>query len=266
MVTGAESGGGRYLNESLRKGLSVLAVVAASPEPLGVTDAAARAGLDYSTAYRLIATLEQLGYLERDGVTKRYRVGAAVLRLGYAYVKTRRLHQAAVPVMRELSATTGETVNLSVRDGLEMVLIDACETRHVLSARTTIGGRYPLHCTASGKVALAGSGKRDLEEVLSRLTLTPLTKRTITSRRALAAEIAAVRRRGYALNDEEHVVGLVAAAAPIRDHTGGTIGALDVAVPTARITAQRPLSSFVPLVVEASARISEALGWTGASS
>lgn len=257
---------GRYVNESLQKGLAVLSTVAASAEPLGVTEVASRTGLDYSTAYRLIATLVQLGYLERVAESKRYRVGSAVLHLGYAYIRTRGLHQAAVPIMQELAAHTGETVNLSVRDGLDMVLIDACETRHVLSTRTTIGGRFPLYCTASGKVVLASLPKAELDEVLGRLTLVPLTPRTIHSRRALVAELAEVRRRGYAINDEEHVVGLVAIAAAIRDHNGSTVGAIDIAIPTARITTRRPLAGFAPAVVGAAERISEALGWRGVPS
>lgn len=266
MVAGAPARNGRYRNESLQKGLSVLSVVAASASPVSVTEVAGATGLDYSTAYRLVATLLELGYLEREQATKRYRVGAGVLHLGYAYVRTRGLHQAALPIMQDLAASTGETVNLSVRDGLEMVLIDACESRHVLSTRTTIGGRYPLHCTASGKVVLAGLPKTEVDAILAELPLRQLTERTIRSRRALLADVAEVRRQGYAVNDEEHVVGLVAIAAPVRDHTGSTVGALDIAVPTARITAQRPLSSFVPAVLDGAARVSSALGFRVVSS
>lgn len=252
----------KYLNESLKKGLSVLATVAASETPIGVTETAERSGIDYSTTYRLVMTLSDLGYIERDGDTKRYRASVGTLRLGYSYLRNNALHRASIPIMRELLATTGETVNLGARNDTEMVLLASCESDHLLGSRHTPSGRYPIHCTASGKVMLAGMKDDELHELLGRLELSRVTARTLRSKDALLREIDMVRRQGWALNSEEHVLGLVAVAAPIFDQTGQTIAALDVSAPTVRITAASPLPSLVRPLLDCATRISTTLGWT----
>jgi IclR family transcriptional regulator, pca regulon regulatory protein len=259
LVTHAAVGSRRTLNESLQKGLAVLAAVA-QLGPARLTEVAARAGIDYTTAYRMISTLASLGYVRRDALTKRYEVGPAVLQLGYAYVQNLRLSQVALPVMRQLRDALQETVNLSVLDGEEMVLLESVEGRHLLSTRIRIGGRFPLHCAASGKVALASLPPEERARILATLSLSPHTSRTITHHAALATEIARVRELGYGLNNEELAVGLTAVAAPIWDYRHSFAGSLDVPVPTVRATAAFLEARVIPAVVRAATQVSHTIG------
>jgi DNA-binding IclR family transcriptional regulator len=250
------------MNESLQKGLAILAAVAQSG-PSTLTEVATRVGIDYTTVYRMVSTLVSLGYLRRDGATKRYEVGPAVLRLGYGYLENRQLSQIALPVMRDLRDALQETVNLSTLDGTEMVLLESVQGPHLLNMQTRIGGRFQLHCSASGKVALASLPADELGRKLAGLDLIPHTDCTITDRAALAHEAELVRERGYALNDEEHVIGLNAVAAPIWDYRHEFVGSLDVPVPTARAMPEFLTGRVIPAVVDAAARLSRAMGGHG---
>lgn len=256
----ATSGDHRYMNESLLKGLSVLLAVAEAPGGLTVADLASQLGLDYSTAYRLSTTLLALGYLHRDAVTKVFRPGPSVLRLGYAYVQGLDVHDAALGVMQEVSKQVNETVHLSALDGDAMVLLDAVQPDHFLTTRIRIGARYPVHCSASGKVALAGLRDANRRAMLGRLRLERLTEATITDRRMLEQELVRVRVQGYATNIEEHVVGVQSVAAPIVDHAGAILAVMDVAIPSARITPEKNLDSIRETVVRAASVISAAVG------
>lgn len=253
--------GSKYLNESLQKGLSVLGAVAACENAVGVTEIAKVLDLDYSTTYRLMSTLLDLGYLERDPDSKSYRVGPAVLRLGFAYASGLSARAAALPIMTELNHGLHETVNLSVRDGVEMVLIESLQSPNLLTTSVRIGGRYPLHCSASGKVAIAELPEPQREYLLRSISLDAFTPKTIRSARAFRSEVAKVMERGYATNIEEHVVGLQAVAAPIRDYRGVLTAVLDISVPTARVGKSRTLRSFADHVRDAAAQISRGLGW-----
>lgn len=255
----------RYLNESLQTGLSVMVAVAESRNGLSVRGVASQLGMDYSKAYRLSSTLLELGYLWRDPITKVFRPGPAVLRLGYAYVHGVDVHQAAAPEMSRLATATSESVHLSALDADAMVLLDAMQPDHVLTTRVRIGSRYPLHCSASGQVALASLPADSLSTFLARLTLTKFTRNTITSRAELEKAVKKVRLQGFAVNVEEHIVGVQSAAAPICDRRGEVVAVLDVAVPSARITAARSIDDMREAVCAAAARISASMGASAGS-
>jgi DNA-binding IclR family transcriptional regulator len=249
----------RGMNESLQKGLAVLAAVA-ERGPAKLAELAAETGIDYTTTYRMISTLNALGYVERDPLTKRYEVGPAVLRLGYGYLKNLQLSQVAAPVMREVRDALRETVNLSILDGQEMVLVDALQGPQLLNTRIRIGGRYALHCSASGKVALANLPPEEAERLLATIPLVAYSPRTITDRAVLARAVRLVRERGFAINDEEMAIGLKAVAAPILDHQGTCVGVLDVPIPSVRADASFLEERVVPVVVSAAAQVTRAMG------
>src|SRR5262249_19285319 len=162
--------------------------VADSEEPIGVTEIAARAGLDYATAYRFVTTLAELGYVERDD-RKHYRPSIATVRLASTSLRNNALHTTALPVMRELRQRTGETVHLTTCIDFEMMLLATCESEQLLGMRPNRWGRYPIHCTASGKMMLAGMKQRELAEFLTRAPLSSCTKNTIVNRSQFAREI-----------------------------------------------------------------------------
>lgn len=256
---GDERRAAKYQNESLTKGLKILATVAESDTPLGAADISGLLEIEYSTAYRLLATLSELGYVERDGGTKKYVPGAGTLRLGASSIRNRSVHEVALPIMQDLAAEIGETVNLSLRTEKDMMVLASCESEQVLGSRYSRSRLYPIHCTASGKVMLAALDEGAYSDLLSALDLSAFTSRTAQSAERLRSELADVRRDGWALNDEEYVVGLISVAAPVRDRSSRTVAALDVSAPKARVSTADAVERLAPLVVDRAARISAEL-------
>lgn len=195
---------------------------------LGVTEMAALIGVHKSTASRLAAALERAGLLARSG--RRFRLGAQVIRLGALALRSFDLVAALQPAMDRLSRQTGETVNLAIPDGHEVLNIAEVPSVYILSASGSwIGRRTTPHAVANGKVLLA-YGAIEAPDQLERYTA-----QTITTAETLEAELAAVRHDGYAVAVAELEEGLVAVAAPVFDGTGACVAALSVSGPAYRM-------------------------------
>jgi DNA-binding IclR family transcriptional regulator len=244
-----------YRNASLEKGLTVLSEIAAAASPAGVTSIASRTGLDYTTTYRLIAALEHLGYVSRIPESKLYEPGHALRQLGLLGPSLQRLISRAIPVIADLVRELGETVNLSQWQGDRLVLLHTQEGTHMLTTRTPIGGEFPVYCTASGKVILAFMDKVMRADLLGRLNLVAMTRHTIIDRTVIERQLKTVLKLGYAINREEHVLGLSAVAVPIPEPSGRVDAVIDLSLPSARITAERSLEHLAGKLRGAAARI-----------
>ena len=197
-------------------------------EELGVTELARSLDVHKSTASRLAAALERTGFLTRAG--KRYRLGVEIIRLGTLALRSFDLVATMQPAMEKLSQRTGETVNLAVPDGADVLNVAEVPSTYILSSSGGwIGRRTRPHAVANGKVLLA-YGALAQPAVLERYT-----PQTITSLDALAAELATVRRDGYAKAVAELEEGLVAVAAPVFDPAGTCVAALSVSGPEYRM-------------------------------
>jgi|HubBroStandDraft_3_1064219.scaffolds.fasta_scaffold170050_2 DNA-binding IclR family transcriptional regulator len=195
---------------------------------LGVTEMAARIGVHKSTASRLAGVLERAGLLTRSG--RRFRLGLEVIRLGTLAMRDLDFVASLRPVMDKLSQQTGETVNLAVPDGGEVLNVAEVASTFILnSSGGWIGRRTTPHAVANGKVLLA-YGAIPVPRRLERYT-----DQTITTRHALDEELAAVRRNGYATAVAELEEGLVAVASPVLDGTGACVAALSVSGPAFRM-------------------------------
>jgi DNA-binding IclR family transcriptional regulator len=194
----------------------------------GVAEIARTLGVHKSTASRLAAALERSGFLARTG--KRYRLGVEVIRLGSLALRSFDLVAAMQPAMEKLSKRTGETVNLAVPDGADVLNVAEMPSTYILSCSGGwTGRRTKPHAVANGKVLLAHG-------VLPRpAALERYTARTITTFDALDAELATVRRDGYATAIAELEDGLVAVAAPVFDPAGACVAALSISGPEFRM-------------------------------
>ncbi|WP_252776982.1 IclR family transcriptional regulator [Actinoallomurus rhizosphaericola] len=201
--------------QAVRRALNVLECFRDNAQAIGASDIARRLGLSSSTAHRLAQALTEAGFLERDMLTARYRLGPSVLELGLLSYHQRGLHHV-LPELDHLSEVTGATVDLAMHSGRHAVLVAGGTVRRNTAG---LGLRRPLHSTALGKVLLAWArpGDDDLSEVGP---LRPLTDRTIVDPARLRAEIDRVRARGYALNDGESAEGVRTVAVPLLDRTG----------------------------------------------
>ncbi len=214
--------------QSAERVLALLKTFDDSRMELGVADIARALSVHKSTASRLAAALERSGFLTRMG--KRYRLGVEIIRLGSLALRSFDLVATMQPAMEKLSQRTGETVNLAVADGADVLNVAEVPSTYILSSSGGwIGRRTRPHAVANGKVLLA-YGVLDPPEVLERYTAC-----TITSPDVLAAELAGVRRNGYATAVAELEQGLVAVAAPVLDPAGTCVAALSITGPEYRM-------------------------------
>jgi len=200
--------------QSIDRAVALLTAIAAAAEPETAPVLADRCALNRSTAWRILATLEHHGLVERDPASNRYRLGFAVIALAAA-AGHEPLVRLAHPVVRRLAGATGETVNLAVARRLELVYADQVQAPHVM-APDWLGHTVPLHATSTGKAFLAALPPDELEALL-RVRLERFTDTTITDPRALRAELDEVRARGYAVSHGELEPALWGVSAVARD-------------------------------------------------
>jgi DNA-binding IclR family transcriptional regulator len=217
--------------QSAERVLALLKSFDDSRMELGVAEIARALGVHKSTASRLAAALERAGFLSRSG--RRYRLGVEVIRLGTLALRSFDLVATMQPAMEKLSQRTGETVNLAVPDGADVLNVAEVPSTYILSASGGwIGRRTRPHAAANGKVLLAYGA------LPQPTALECYTPQTITSLDTLADQLAEVRRNGYATAVAELEEGLVAVAAPVFDPAGGCVAALSISGPEYRMRSQ----------------------------
>jgi DNA-binding IclR family transcriptional regulator len=219
---------------------------------------AAELRVDRSTGWRLARSLVDVGWLHHDRVTGRYRLGLPLFELGARVLDTVDIRDEARRVMAELVASTGESVDLAVRDGGSVVFIDKIDGTQDVRAYTHTGQRATLHATAAGKVFLAAMGSAELSTYLAG-PLSAATPLTITDRAVLAGVIDDSRRRGWAVNRGELFIEAGALAVPVLDPTGACVAALGLNVPLSRLDDDR-MRVLVNELLAAAARLGPTTG------
>ncbi|MBC7358180.1 MAG: helix-turn-helix domain-containing protein [Desulfacinum sp.] len=255
-VTIVEDPSRAFIN-SLSRGMAVLEVLSQAPRPLNLTELAEAVGLNKVTVSRFCYTLVRLGYVHRSK-RKRYSLTPKVLGLGYAALSQMDLRQVGESNLRELSRELGETVNMAILDGGQILYVARYVTEPIMQHPLSIGARLPVYCTSMGKAIAAYLPEDELQEVLAEQSFASLTHRTIVSVSRFREELARVRNDGFAVNDEELSVGLRSIAAPIlRD--GYPAGAINVAVPTTRYSLERLVGQLSGPLLRTARAISELL-------
>ncbi|WP_260986155.1 IclR family transcriptional regulator [Bordetella genomosp. 13] len=242
------------------RAMRLLDALAAQPEPVTLKELSATTGLHASTAHRILNDLVVGRYVERvdNGL---YQLGMRLLELGSLVKGRLNVREAALSVMRNLHRQTGQTINLSVQQGDEIVYIDrAWSERSGMQVVRAIGGRAPLHLTSTGKLFLSTADARGVRAYALRTGLAGHTRNSLTEIDRLERELAQVRRHGYARDNEELELGVRCIAAGIYDDTGKLVAGLSISAP-----AERLQDEWIRLLVDAAAGISEALGFEPAS-
>jgi len=223
--------------QSLSKGLEIISLFQAQ-RTLSLTEIAVQVGLPLSTAHRILRTLEEHQFVQRDPASKRYRPGLGVLRPVPALLSSLDIPSAVRPIVRELSAATGETANLAVLDGTETVYLVGEIGRYLLSGAASPGLRLPAHCTALGLCMLAQLSDQEARRRLGPEPYARQTALTPVSWDAVSGQLASIRERGYALSVEQYEPGLCACAVPIVVTDAADVYAVNVSVPLTRWSAQ----------------------------
>jgi DNA-binding IclR family transcriptional regulator len=244
--------------QSVRRAIRALELIS-EHGALGVTELGRKLGVHKATASRLMTTLAERGFVERDPISEKFRLGFGLISLAGAAVGGNDLVRAARPILDDLAERTRETVNLGVLSGESVVYVDQVTgTRSIVSV-SWVGQRTPLHCTSNGKVLLAFATEAERDRLL-RAPLPRLTPRTITDVRKLRAQLAEIRARGYAQTMEELEEGLNAVAAPVRGLVGDLVAALSVSGPAFRMRAV-DLPRFGRFAADSALAVSRRLGY-----
>jgi DNA-binding IclR family transcriptional regulator len=238
----------------LDRAVSLLEALERYPDPVALKVLAAEAGLHASTAFRILAALTTHGFVERLPGGQ-YTLGRRLLQLGSRLQPSLDLRQEARPVMERLRDDLGESINLTVREGDEVVYVEKATPKRMMHVQQVIGSRAPLHVTAVGKMMLAEGGDEECRGYAARTNLPAFTRNTINRLEALLAEAARIRARGYALDDEEAEIGVGCIGCVIRDWSASIVGGLSVSAPI-----ERRRDDWIATVVEAAAELSARLG------
>jgi DNA-binding IclR family transcriptional regulator len=216
--------------------MKLLDVLAAEPGSVSLKDLSRSTGLHPSTSHRILNDMVLGRFVDRGDQAGSYRLGMRLLELGNVVKARLSVREVALEPMRDLHRTTGQAVNLSVRQGDEIVYVErAYSERSGMQVVRAIGGRAPLHLTSSGKLFLAHDDPRVVRSYATRTGLAGHTRNSITDVGRLERELSIVRSRGYARDNEELELGVRCIAAPIRDDSGQIIAGLSVSAPAERL-------------------------------
>jgi DNA-binding IclR family transcriptional regulator len=222
----------------LHKALDILETMRESHSGLALSALARAMGLPKPTAYRILATMAGRGYLERNPAGH-YQITRKFLELHTNESDEQALMRAVPPVMERLVASCRETVNLGILDGGEVVVISTVESPQSIRMTSKVGNRRYLHSTALGKVLLSGLSEKEVRRLISIQGLPRLTPRTLVTRKALAAELEQVRKKGFALDNMENEPDGRCLGAPIVGQDGRIVAALSISAPVFRMDMAR---------------------------
>ena len=232
----ASSDGGEV--QSLDRAIALMRLLAEA-DGMSLSDLAKKAELPASTVHRLLTTLQKRQLVNHDLENGLWTVGLGLFRIGAAYLRIRKLPDIGRPVIRRLLHETEETVNLAMFDGAELVVVGQAEGHAPVRAFFRLGARLPLHASAAGKCIVAVASPAFRGACLAQTRYEAFTTRTHRTERALMDDIDRIAERGFAVDDEEHTLGMRAVAAPIFNEWHDPIGAVSVAGPSVRMTDDR---------------------------
>ena len=243
------------------KAFRLLAHLAASKEPLALAELSRALKLPKPTTHRLARLIERAGFVHKDPLTRRYRVGAAFEDLAIGVLRYGAGHAPRRLLMNGLAERLGARVNLVVLKAGNICFVEWVESTTPLRVDIGSSSPMPVHCTASGKLLLAFGSNEFQKQVLRLAPFRVCTKKTITSRRAFARELDKIRRRGFAEDDQELLPGVNCLAVPIHNRAGEVVAGLAVMAPTAALPLEK-IHSHLQDIRMCAATISEELGWT----
>lgn len=249
-----------YQVRALERALHLLNAFSLEAPERSLSDLAIATDLPASTALRLLSILAQYGYVEKSPETDRYRIGVGMFERGSIYIQTTTVEAQAKELLAALARECNQTVSLAVLDRTDIVHIAVFQPDRAIRYYAPVGQREMTHCTGLGKVLLAGLSDAEVREIVNQRGLPSRTDRTITTIAALRSHLAAVRERGYAVDNEESVVGLRCVATPILDDRNRVVAAISASGSAAEFN-EATMPGLVDALQKAAHLISERIGY-----
>jgi len=247
--------------QALDRALDVLDALA-SGDGMTLSELAGRLGQSVATMHRVLATLERRSLVEMSADRQEWHMGAEAYRLGSAFLRRGNVVERSRPAMWALMQKTGETSNLGVEKDGHVLFVSQVETHETIRAFFPPGSLSPLHASGIGKALLSTFAPERIDRVLGGVRLERFTEKTVCALSQLREQIAVVRERGYAVDDEERTTGMRCVAAPILNVHGEAVAGISVSGPTHRLSHGR-LGEIGGLVRDSAAAVSQLLGAPG---
>lgn len=241
-----ESQGGPAL-----KVFAVLEAIASQQRPLAISELAALLGVPKPTMHRIVRQLDSEGLLQREPNRRVYGPGPRLLNFAIGTVRSSMQSAPRHAVLATLSAAVGETCNFGMMTGNAIVYLDRVEASWPFGLKFEPGSRVPLHCTSVGKLLLSVQPRRRRDELIRATTLARYTENTITDPNALHRELEEIRKRGYSIDNQEFLAGVVCLAVPVRDSKGTICAGLAISAPHARMSVAESIAHLPTLVAAA---------------
>ena len=242
---------------SLARGLEVLRAFNRTGRKMTLSQVASETGNTRAGARRILLTLVHEGYAVADG--KLFDLTPQVLELGYSVLSSKGVWDIARPFIDHLSEDIRESVSAAVLDKFDVVYVSGSQYHRVISVGISVGARYPAHCTANGRVLLASLPLETWPDILKRIDLAKKTEKTVTDKGEFKRILEQVREQGWSLVDQELETGLMSIAVPVRTSSGLVFGAINVGVPTLRMTPEEMVEVVLPKLKATVQSISEAI-------
>jgi IclR family pca regulon transcriptional regulator len=253
----APDGGRREAMGGLAKGLSVIRAFTRDSATLTLSEVASLTSLPAATARRCLMTLEELGYVTRNG--RQFVLRPKVLELGAAYLDSMNIDFLTKTHLEELARNTGDSAALCVLDGTDIVYVARTSIRTLVRLEAHVGSRFPAYATSVGRVLLAGQSAAALQHYFDTTTIESLTSYTVTDVTELHRIIEKCRRNGYSAVKDELDYGVVALAVPVYDQRGRVVAALNSSSHSARITVTRLVEERLDMLRNVSSKITRDL-------
>jgi IclR family transcriptional regulator, KDG regulon repressor len=250
----------RYRIQVIDRAAQILDCFGFDHQELSVSEIGAKTALHRSTAHRILMALEYNDLIQQNPDNGKYRLGIKLFRLGHQAVSHLDLREICRPFLARIMNETKETVHLAVLDENQVLYLDKVEGPHALRMPSRVGRHIPTYCTSLGKAMLSCLDEQEVKGILGKQPFTAYTANTVRNVEQLLADVRAVHKRGYAVDNEEIEIGLRCVGAPIRDHTGAMVGAISAAAPSARL-AEKKIPRVGRLVMAVAEEISEQLGY-----
>jgi IclR family transcriptional regulator, KDG regulon repressor len=250
----------RYRIQVIDRAAQILDCFGFDHQELSVSEIGAKTELHRSTAHRILMALEYNDLIQQNPDNGKYRLGIKLFRLGHQAVSHLDLREICRPFLARIMNETKETVHLAVLDENQVLYLDKVEGPHALRMPSRVGRHIPTYCTSLGKAMLSCLDEQEVKGILDKQPFTAYTANTVKNVEQLLADVRAVHKRGYAVDNEEIEIGLRCVGAPIRDHTGAMVGAISAAAPSARL-AEKKIPRVGRLVMAVAEEISEQLGY-----
>jgi IclR family pca regulon transcriptional regulator len=243
--------------QAFARGLSVIHSFGPDSPSQTLSQVAEATGLDRAGARRFLLTLENLGYVRREG--RSFHLTPRILELGYSYLSTLPLRTIAEPIVRELVQEVNESSSISVLDDGDIVYIVRVPVKKIMTITLSIGSRVPAYCTAMGRILLGGLPQKEILLILKNTTITRYTRYTISSQPKILRAIMADRAKGWSMCNQELEEGICSLAVPLIAGDGKVVAAMNITANLSRTTPSEMVSKFLPRLKKAAERINVSL-------